>query len=101
MVFWIAAALIAALCAVMVLVFAARIRVADADAHAVDTEVYQRQIQDLDSLKAQGLLDDEGYQTARTEAARRLLQVASEKQHPPSETQSRYRPVVLATVLGV
>ncbi len=101
MVFWMAAALIAALCAVIVLVFAARVRAPETEAQGVETEVYQRQIRELDGLKDQGLLDDEGYETARTEAARRLLQVAAEDQQTTSAPSGKYRPVVLASVLGV
>src|ERR1700743_2584325 len=72
--FWPAAAILAGLCAYLVMAFGARaarksVDVAEDPAKAV----YRRQIQDLNELVDRGVLAEDEHDAARAEAARRLL----------------------------
>jgi len=72
--FWIFAALLSAGAAALVLRRAAK--PSDQPADAPETLVYRRHLSELDELKAQGLLDEDGWRAARAEAGRRLLTAA-------------------------
>ena len=68
--FWMMTGLAAALAALLVLTGARR----GADpAAGAETQAGSREIEELDRLKARGLLDDAAYAGARAEAGRRLL----------------------------
>jgi cytochrome c-type biogenesis protein CcmH len=72
--FWMMTGLAAALAALLVLSGARR----GADpAAGAETQAGSREIEELDGLKARGLLDDAAYAGARAEAGRRLLAVAA------------------------
>lgn len=73
-VFWIMTGLAAALAALLVLTGARR----GADpAAGAETQAGSREIEELDRLKARGLLDEAAYAGARAEAGRRLLAVSA------------------------
>ena len=73
-VFWIMTGLAAALAALLVLTGARR----GADpASGAETQAGSREIEELDRLKARGLLDEAAYAGARAEAGRRLLAVSA------------------------
>ena len=73
-VFWIMTGLAAALAALLVLTGARR----GADpAAGAETRAGSREIEELDRLKARGLLDEAAYAGARAEAGRRLLAVSA------------------------
>jgi cytochrome c-type biogenesis protein CcmH len=97
--FWIAAGLLAAAVAALVLWRAARPPAAGSEAS--DTLIYRRQLDELESLKARGLLDEESYASARAEAARRLLKAAGDEaggaERPATAGDRR---LVLAGVAG-
>jgi cytochrome c-type biogenesis protein CcmH len=73
--FWPAAAVLAALCAVLVLARGARAARGVDDTVAEDPAraVYRRQLQDIDELVDRGVLAEEERNAAQAEAARRLL----------------------------
>jgi cytochrome c-type biogenesis protein CcmH len=77
-VFWIAAAVLSALAALLVLYRAARL--ARLPAGDPTLEVYRRQLDEIDDLAERGLLADSERRAARAEAARRLLSAADPSQ---------------------
>lgn len=77
--FWIAAALISAAAGALVLWRASR-RAAP-EVENPELAVYRRHLAELEDQRAEGLLDEEGYRAARTEAGRRLLRAG---EAPPS-----------------
>lgn len=89
--FWIVAALLAALAVGVVLLRAARAPVAP---ERPELQVYRRQLTELEELRGRGVLDDPGYASAEAEAARRLLK-AGEDVGPAERTSPNDRRVVL------
>lgn len=85
MIFWILIAVLTAIAALSVLVPLTRARtpVAAANSNA-DEAVYREQLAAIDRELAQGLIDPEAAEAARTETARRLLSV-----HDRPETEAR------------
>ena len=93
--FWIAAALLSAAIGALVLWRSARGAPA---AHKPELQVYRRHLCELDELRAEGLLDDEGFRAARAEAARRLLKADATADVRP--TREMDAPLARALVLG-
>lgn len=93
-VFWSLAALASALAACLVL-GAARVRVAAA---GDDVAEGRRELDELDRLKARGLLEADAHAAARAEAGRRLLAETAAGPRPPVAGRGD-RPVVLGAVL--
>lgn len=94
--FWSLAAGLAALCALLVLVFSAR-----ASKHAAiqgedpARAVYRRQLHDLDDLVDRGLLADDEREAARAEAGRRLL---AQGEVAPEQTGTPLWPLIAAGI---
>ncbi len=93
--FWPAAATLAGLAALLMLWFGARAakRAATVDVDDPARAVYRRQLQDLDELVERGVLPAEERETARAEAARRLL---AEPTKAPERSGSRLWPLIAA-----
>lgn len=84
--FWIAAALVSAAAALLILYRAGRART-DTSARA-EQSVYARQIEEIDDLAARGLIAEPERQSARAEAARRLIGAAGEVAEVPAAAQT-------------
>lgn len=82
--FWIAAALVSAAAALLILYRAGRAR-PDLSGHATRA-VYARQLDEIDDLAARGLIADGERQSARAEAARRLIGAADDEAAAPDPT---------------
>jgi cytochrome c-type biogenesis protein CcmH len=95
--FWIAAALLAALAVGVVLHRAAR---TPAASDRPELQVYGRQLAELEELRGRGVLDDAGYAAAEAEAARRLLK-AGDDAGAPERASPRDRRVVLGAAVAV
>ncbi|OYW89796.1 MAG: c-type cytochrome biogenesis protein CcmI, partial [Caulobacterales bacterium 32-67-6] len=78
-VFWIMTGLAAAMAGLLVLTGARR----GADVAGADADVGGRELDELDRLKARGLLDEAAHAAARAEAARRLLAGQAVAAAPP------------------
>ncbi len=98
--FWITAALLSAAASYFVVSRAARLEAQAAGAEDPSLDVYRRQLREMDDLADRGLLTDEDYRSAKTEAARRLLGAADQAAKPVSATPLARRMVfIVAAVL--
>lgn len=95
-IFWIMAALLAALAGLLVLAGARRGEDASA---AVTAEASAAELSELDRLKARGLLDEAGWTAARAEAGRRILSAA--RDDAPAAARPSDRVWVLAGLAAV
>ncbi len=100
LVFWPAAATLAALCALLVLWFSARTaRRVTSEADDPARAVYRRQLADLDDLVERGLLPEGERAAAHAEAARRLL--ATPGAAAPERAGARLAPVAVAALAAL
>src|SRR5688572_18032196 len=94
-VFWIMTGLMTALAGLLVLSGARRgVGAVESDAGTVAVQSARTEMDELDRLKARGLLDEAGWTAARAEAGRRLL--TSDRQIVPVEARPADRRWVLA-----
>jgi cytochrome c-type biogenesis protein CcmH len=95
--FWIAAALLSAAAVSVVLARGSRASAAESDPEG---DVYRRQLDEVDDLKARGLLDEDGWRAARAETGRRLLAVERRRRPEPASDGGRARAWATATAAG-
>jgi len=99
--FWIAAALIAAAAAALVLWRAQGVaRAVEGSIEAPEAAVYRRHLAEQDDLKARGLLDEAGWKSSRAEAARRLLAASGREPAAPPTDPRKLRLAVLGSVIA-
>ncbi|QDG78399.1 c-type cytochrome biogenesis protein CcmI [Labrenzia sp. PHM005] len=104
MIFWILISVLTALAALSVLVPLTRSRATATEANAnADEAVYREQLAAIDRELAQGLIDPEAAEAARTETARRLLSVHDRSEAGSHQTVSklRTRSVQLAALIAL
>jgi cytochrome c-type biogenesis protein CcmH len=96
--FWAAAGLLAAAASILILWSARRAK--PADEQSPETQLYARQLDEVEELHARGLLGEEERRAARAEAARRLLAAADKPRDAQTSTGSAGRAVLLAVAIG-
>jgi len=99
---WIGAALLSALAAVLIVYRSARASVATAEvAEDPSLAVYRRQLAEIDDLAERDLLPSEEQGSARTEAARRLLNAADQPRPAPPTKPGQWLVAAAATAAPV
>ncbi len=100
MIFWIAAAAMAALAGLLLVLPLLRGRGGAAARGAYDLAIYRDQLAELERDLARGVLTEDQAATARTEIERRMLQ-ASDRQNRPLAAAGPARSLALVLVLAV